>query len=457
MSVDGFCIGIDVGGTFTDAVLSDADGLRRAKVPTTPDDVGVGVLDACEAVAARAGRPLDEVLGATVRFGLGTTVVTNLLATRNGKRVGLLTTRGFEDLVPIARGALSSDGGWLSAPAPLASRACIVGLDERVDRHGTVVRALDPAAVAAAGRVLVDEHGVEAIAVSLLWSFRNPTHEAAAVRLLQEQHPGLPITSGAQLHPAIREYERTMTALLNAYVAGALEPVERTAATLRHRGLTVPVLLIHSNGGTTTLEEANANPAGLVGSGPAAGVAAACALEPHGDLITCDMGGTSLDIGLVHDGSPSRTNRGPLMGLWAALSRVEIESIGAGGGSVAWIDARGMLRVGPDSAGATPGPACYGRGGSDATITDACVVLGYLDPDRFLDGTQPLDADAAPRHVRGPRRPARPRRRRAGVGHPAGGAGRHDEGRPPGAGHPRSGPAPPDPRQLRRLRRPVRL
>ncbi|TML66384.1 MAG: hydantoinase/oxoprolinase family protein [Actinobacteria bacterium] len=389
------CIGIDVGGTFTDAVLSDQRGLWRAKVPTTVPDVGAGVLDACEAVARRAGRALDAILASTDRFGLGTTVVTNLIATRSGRRVGLLTTRGFEALVPIARGALVVDDGWLAPPPQLVTRACIVGIDERIDRNGAVLRPLAIDEVVAAGRRLVAQHGVEALAVSFLWSFREPAHEHAAVAALEAALPDIPVSSGAALHPAIREYERTMAALLNAYTAGALDPISAVATALTARGLRVPVLLVHSNGGTVTFEEAQRRPAALVGSGPAAGVAAAGALVPIGDVVTCDMGGTSLDIGLVHDGAPSRAVRGPVMGFWTASSRLEITSIGAGGGSIAWRDARGMLRVGPQSAGADPGPACYGLGGTAPTLTDALVLLGYLDPERFLDGARVLDTGAA--------------------------------------------------------------
>ena len=391
----GCSIGIDVGGTFTDAVLADGRGLWRAKASTTPDDVGRGVIDACRAVAARANLSVEAMLQRTHRFGLGTSVVTNLLATRSGRRVGLITTRGFEELVPIGRGALESQGGFLGPIPQLVEREHIVGIDERIDRAGTVVRPLDPNEVVAAATWLLEGHKVEALAVSFLWSFLEPAHEQLAVATIKAAFPGVLVTSGADMHPAIREYERTAAALLNASAAGSLDAIATVTEALRTLGLTAPVLLVHSNGGTVSIPEAQRAPIALVGSGPAAGVLAAASILPRGDLVACDMGGTSLDIAVASDGVPNRTLRGPLMGYWVSLSRLEIESIGAGGGSIAWADERGMLRVGPASAGATPGPACYGAGGTDPTVTDALVVLGHIDPDRFLGGDRPIDASAA--------------------------------------------------------------
>jgi N-methylhydantoinase A len=213
-----------------------------------------------------------------------------------------------------------------------------------------------------------------------------------------ELYPDLPVVSGAVLHPAIREYERTTFAVLNAYVSGAFSGIEELEVELKQRGLQSPLLLVHSGGGSITVGEARRRPLGLAMSGPAAGVAAAVAMSnvtnaPH--IITADMGGTSFDVSVIDDGEPARRTRGEMMGVWTALSLVDVESIGAGGGSLGWVDARGMLRVGPRSAGAVPGPACYQRGGDQATVTDALVVLGYIDPTRFLGGDFALDPDAA--------------------------------------------------------------
>ncbi|HSS08880.1 MAG TPA: hydantoinase/oxoprolinase family protein [Acidimicrobiales bacterium] len=395
------CVGVDVGGTFTDAVLTVGGSTWRAKAPTTPGRVGEGVLAAARLAAERSGRTLEELLPTVRRFGLGTTVVTNALASRTGRKVGLVTTRGFEELLPLARGArLVDDDGWLQPPAEILPRRLIAGATERIDRNGDIVVPLDIGEVRAAGRRLIEDEGVEAIAVSFLWAFVNPTHEEEAVRLLKQDHPEAVVVSGSSLYPAIREYERTSFAVLNAYVSGAFAGIEQLEADLVDLGMTVPLLLVHSAGGSITVAEARRLPLGLAESGPAAGVAASVKVaEAVGldDVVTCDMGGTSFDVSVISSGAPARRTRGELMGVWTALSLIDVESIGAGGGSIGWIDARGMLRVGPRSAGAVPGPACYGRGGQDATVTDALVVLGYLDPKRFLGGEMLLDTDAARR------------------------------------------------------------
>jgi N-methylhydantoinase A len=401
MMADGptVCVGVDVGGTFTDAVVTIDGSAWRAKAPTTPGRVGDGVMDAARLAAERSGRALEELLPQVRRFGLGTTAVTNVLAARTGRKVGLITTAGFEELLPLARGErVIDDDGWLQPPVPVLSRRRIAGVRERIDRNGEVVTPLDNDAIVAAGHRLVDVEGVDAIAISFLWSFVNPAHENEAVEALGRERPSVFVVSGAALHPAIREYERTSFAVLNAYVSGAFEGIEQLEAGLRELGMRVPLLLVSSAGGSTTVSEARRVPLGLAASGPAAGVAASVAVAAAAgldDVVTCDMGGTSFDVSVIVAGAPARRTRGELMGMWTAASLIDVESIGAGGGSIGWIDARGMLRVGPRSAGAVPGPACYGRGGEDATVTDALVVLGYLDPDRFLGGDMTLDAGAA--------------------------------------------------------------
>ncbi len=392
------CIGVDVGGTFTDVVLTGAGTTWRSKAPTTADDLGRGVLDACRLVAERAGISLGELLARVGRFGLGTTAVTNALATRRGRRVGLITTAGFEDLVPLARGRRVNEDGWLVMPPQVVERDRIMGVRERIDRHGAVLTELEPDDVIAAAEALIADRGVQAIAVSFLWSFRNPAHEERAVGALRQHFPDLPVTSGAALHPVIREFERSTFALLNAYTSGALTGVDKLAADLAELGLAVPLLLVHSGGGSTTVAEAHRMPISLAESGPAAGVAAAVEVARSAeitDAVTCDMGGTSFDVSVVSDGQAIRRVRGDLMGIWTALSLVDVDSIGSGGGSIGWVDARRMLRVGPHSAGAVPGPACYGRGGTEPTVTDALLVLGFLAPDRFLGGEMSLDAGAA--------------------------------------------------------------
>jgi N-methylhydantoinase A len=390
-------LGIDVGGTFTDVVVVTATTTARGKVRSTPDDPGRAVVDACELAAAEVGADLATLLGGVERFGLGTTVVTNVLATRAGRRLGLLTTRGFEDLVPLARGSRVSEGGWLVPPPSLVDRTCIAGIHERTDREGRVLQPVDRDEVRAAAARLVRD-GVEALVVSFLWSFRNPANEDAARAALAEAVPGVPVVTGSEMAPVIREYERTQFALLNAYVGGALDWLTPLEADLRARGLVAPIVLTHSNGGATTVTGARAVPIGLAQSGPAAGAAAATQLARamgDADVVTCDLGGTSLDVALVHGGEALRRTRGSLLGHWTSLSMVDVDSVGSGGGSVAWVDPVGAIRVGPRSAGADPGPACYGRGGAEPTLTDALVVLGYLDPARFLDGRMPLDGTLA--------------------------------------------------------------
>lgn len=391
-------IGVDVGGTFTDAVLVLGGESYRAKSPSTYPDIGSGVLNSCRLAAQSAGLDLRDVLPRVRKFGLGTTAVTNVIATRTGLRVGLLTTAGFEETLKLARGRTQEADGWLRSVDALVAGEAIVGLDERIDRTGTILRPLDPDCVIAAGRRLVDEEGVESIAVSFLWSFLNPVHERLALALLRKELPGIPITGGCELRPVIREYERTSLAVLNAYSFGAYRGVDELARRLHDEGLAAPVLLCHSGGGAISIGQAREQPVWLSASGPAAGVAAAARIAAdagEGKVLTCDLGGTSFDVAHLVDGAPARTQRGELMGFWTALPRVDVESVGAGGGSLAWTDERAMLRVGPRSAGSSPGPVCYGRGGEQATLTDSLLVLGYIDPARFLGGTMQLDCESA--------------------------------------------------------------
>jgi N-methylhydantoinase A len=392
------CLGVDVGGTFTDVVLSDGTTTWRAKAPSTPGELGRGVLDACRLVAERAGTTLEALLPTVSRFGLGTTAVTNTIASRAGRRVGLITTAGFEDLVPIARAMRVPENGWLVPPVSLIDPEWIAGVSERVDRNGDVLTKLDIAAVRAAGRRLVDEHRVEALVVSFLWACVNDSHERLAVDELRVECPDLTVMSAADLLPVIREYERTQFALLNAYTSAALDGVDDLVTTLLELGLANPPLLVHSGGGSISVREGRRVPVTLAESGPAAGVVAAlavCATAGVTEAVTGDVGGTSFDVSLISGGQPHRRSRGELMGVWTALPMVDIDSVGAGGGSLGWVDPLGILRVGPQSAGADPGPACYGRGGTQATVTDALVVLGYIDPRGFLGGDMHLDEDAA--------------------------------------------------------------
>jgi N-methylhydantoinase A len=393
-----YVIGIDVGGTFTDAVCSDGTAVWRAKAPTNPARFSDGVLGSCTLLAQQLGMSLETLLARTARFGLGTTAVTNVLATLRGRAVGLITTAGFEDHLHAMRGHRKSEDGWLVMPWNPVAQDAVRGIAERIDRTGQVVLPIDVSAVEAAARSLVENDGVDAFAVSFLWSVRNPAHEQAAVVAIKRLYPHLAVFSGADLHPVMREYERTTLAVLNAFTSDALDGVEELADSLKAQGLTVPVLLLHSGGGAITIGEARATPIGLASSGPAAGAVAAGEVTMANGLrngLCCDMGGTSIDVAVVIDGVPQRRHSAEIGGLVTGQSAIDVESIGAGGGSMAWIDDRGMLRVGPQSARATPGPVCYGRGGTVPTVTDAMVLLGYIDPAGFMGGTMALDVDAA--------------------------------------------------------------
>ncbi|MBB3085532.1 hydantoinase/oxoprolinase family protein [Geodermatophilus sabuli] len=396
----GFSVGIDVGGTFTDLACGDGESLWRAKSPTDPQNFGRGVLGACQLVADQIGLELGDFLDKVERFGLGTTAVTNALVEKHGVRAGLLTTAGFEDTIAMARSRRVSIDGYLVPPWSPIERSSVVGVHERVDRDGKVLVPVDLDAVRAAVTDLVETHRIEALAVSFLWSFKNSQNELSVVEFLRREFPDLPVFSGVEMHPSIREYERTLVAVLNAVTSTTLDGIEALAQQLADTGLRVPLLLLQTSGGTVTLAEARRSPVVLVASGPAAGVMAAaevCSDEGITDAICGDMGGTSFDLAVIADSQPQRSERGELHGMIVAQPRVDTLSIGSGGGSIGWVDGRGLLRVGPRSARAWPGPACYGNGGQEATITDALVVLGYIDPTSFLGGTMTLDREAAVR------------------------------------------------------------
>jgi N-methylhydantoinase A len=397
MTEPGWLIGVDVGGTFTDAVVMSGGQTWRAKSPSTYPEVGRGVIAACRLAAERAGHALETLLPKVHRFGLGTTAVTNVIATRKGLRVGLLTTAGFEEMLRLARARCVTIDGWQEPVPSLVDPTAVIGIDERIDRNGAVLTAIDPEQVRAVGRKLADMK-VDSIAVSFLWSFVNPAHEQLALDVLRAELPDIIVTGASALRPVIREYERTTLAVLNAYSFGAFSGIETLADQLQAAGLPVPVLLCHSGGGTISISEAREQPVWLAESGPAAGVTAAALLATmtgERKVLTCDLGGTSFDVSHIDETGPARIQRGNLMGIWTALPRVDVESVGAGGGSIAWVDEREMLRIGPGSAGSSPGPACYGRGGVEPTLTDALLVLGYIDPARFLGGGMLLDRDAS--------------------------------------------------------------
>src|SRR3954454_1464272 len=397
-------IGIDVGGTFTDLVAIDASGAPTlAKVPSTPQDPSLGVLDGLEQLAQRFGLDRPGLLAQTDRIVHGTTVATNALLERKGARLGLLTTEGHRDVIEMREG-LKDDRYNLRVPPPeqLVPRRLRLGVRERMRADGRIEIPLDPASLDAAIAVLQQEN-VEAVAVCYLHAWRDPRHEHATAEALNRALPDAYVSLSCEVLPQIKEFERASTTVVNAYVGPVLSRyLARLETRLAEAGYKGPTLIIQSHGGVAPIAEAGRLAAGAVLSGPAGGVAGsvhAARLIGIQDLIPFDMGGTSTDISLVADGEAALVMNRKIGGHRIALNSLDIASIGAGGGSIARLDAGGILHVGPESAGAMPGPACYGQGGTSATVTDANLVLGYLDPENFLGGDRRLDFGAAERAV----------------------------------------------------------
>jgi N-methylhydantoinase A/oxoprolinase/acetone carboxylase beta subunit len=411
-------IDIDVGGTFTDLVLTWDDERYVAKAPTTPYDLSVGFLDVLNAGAEQLDRPLDQLLPEVEIVRYSTTVAMNRLIERKGPRLGLITTEGHEDAILIGRGAQWTDGTRISErrnlsvqakPTPLVERDMIVGVRERVDSTGRVLRELDDDDVRAKLRQLVD-NGARAIAVSLLWSFVNPDHERRIRKIIREEYKGfhvgyLPVVLSHEVVGKVGEYERTMTAVLDAYLQTSIKfELEATWDQLRANGYRGTFLLTHNTGGsaeifkTTSSRTFNGGPvSGLMGSfhiGQALG---------YRNVIASDVGGTSFDVGMVVDASVRSYEFRPIIDRWmVGISMLQTTTMGAGGGSIAWINELlgGRLEVGPRSAGSYPGPVCYDLGGTEPTVTDADVVLGYIAPDGYFGGRMPLYRDKAVEAVR---------------------------------------------------------
>ncbi|MBV9376072.1 MAG: hydantoinase/oxoprolinase family protein, partial [Alphaproteobacteria bacterium] len=393
-------IGVDVGGTFTDLVaVDDLGNATLAKVPSTPDDPSIGVLDGLKLLARMLDTQLATLLAATERVVHGTTVATNALLEHKGARVGLLTTEGHRDVIEMREG-LKDDRYNLRLPPPeqFVARKLRLGVRERLRADGRVEVPLDRGSLDRALASLKQEQ-VEAVAVCYLHAYRDPRHELATKAAIDRELAGVYISLSSEVLPQIKEYERVSTTVVNAYVgpalSGYLGRLEQRLAEAGYRG---PTLIIQSHGGVAPISESGRLAAGAVLSGPAGGIAGsvrATRLLGEQNLIPFDMGGTSTDISLIVNGSPTLATGRRVAGHAIALNSLDIASIGAGGGSIARVDAGGILHVGPESAGAVPGPACYGSGGAAATVTDANLVLGYLDPASFLGGRRRLDRAAA--------------------------------------------------------------
>ncbi len=407
----------DVGGTFTDLVAVDAEGaVTRHKTLSTPPDFDNGVLTGLQACSGNSLASLGSLLHAS-------TVATNAILERRGPRTGLITTEGFRDVLEIGRLRYPRlyDLSW-SRPEPLVERRLRLGVSERMAADGSVVRPLDEASVAGALDVL-EQAGVEAVAICLLNSYVNGEHEIDVERLVRERLPGAAVSRSSAVLPLIREYDRTSTTVINAYLQPVLgDYLGRLAKALHDAGSTAPILMLQSSGGVMPAAEAAQLPAFCLESGPTAGVLAAAQLARQRGLdrvLAFDMGGTTAKAAVVLEGAPAiapelelgggissgtRLTRGS--GYLLRTPTIDLAEIGAGGGSIARVDRAGGLSVGPDSAGADPGPACYGRGGREATLTDVNVVLGHVSPMGLLGGDMAIDAEHAERavaeHLAGP-------------------------------------------------------
>jgi N-methylhydantoinase A len=386
-------LGVDVGGTFTDAVVFDGQALYTAKAPTTTDDQSRGVLVAIGAALRRAGAGSDRIEA----FAHGMTVGTNALLEERGARTALVATDGFTDLLDIAR-QNRPDLYRLCAPkpTPLVDDGLRFGARERTGPEGVI----DPLSEAEVGRLAraVEESGAESVAVCLLFSYLDPAHERVIAARLRDELPGVHVSPSHEVLPQFREYERCSTTVIDAYLSPLLgHYLERLGAVAAERGLPEP-LVMKSSGGVAPAREAARAGAWSVLSGPAGGAVGAgllAALSGDGNAVGLDMGGTSCDVCVVEEGRVRRTDSREIGGRMIQLPMVDVHTVGAGGGSIGWGDVGGALRVGPQSAGADPGPACYGRGGGEPTVTDANLLLGYLDAHSTLAGGVELDAEAA--------------------------------------------------------------
>jgi N-methylhydantoinase A len=405
-----WAIGVDIGGTFTDCVGIDPDGrLHYAKALSTQDgDVSEGVLNAVAQLARQTGRSLGELLGETGRLAHGTTIGTNLLVERRGARIGLVTTAGHRDVLTMMRGAGRTAGIPIdrvfdvratSKPEPLIPRAAVAEVHERVAADGAVVAPLDDARAREVLRALLEGGQLDGVAITLLWSFRNDAHERRLAELVRELAPHAFVSLSSETAPRQGEYERTVAAVINSYVGPAsVAYLDRLVERLAAAGFGGRLLVMQANGGVTDVEHARTSPIRLLGSGPAGGVSGVAVLAArarHQNVIATDMGGTSFEVGLLIGGRPVVAGQQIVDQYTFHQPHLDARSIACGGGSIASISSDGGLRVGPESAGSSPGPACYGRGGVLPTVTDADVVLGLLSADAFLGGEMRLDLDAA--------------------------------------------------------------
>lgn len=404
-----YICGIDIGGTFTDCVIVDPSGrVVTTKAPSTPADFSTGMIDVLTQAASHLGLSLSELCGKINLLSHGTTVGTNAIIQKKGAKVGLITTKGHNDVIHMMRGSRGVTGQNIrlvvhfpesSKPDPIIPKRLIHGVSERVDCFGKVVVKLNEGEVREAVAHLLEKE-VEAIAVCFLWSFKYPHHETRVKEIIAEMAPEMFVTCSCDLVPKWGEYERTTASALNAYIgpvtSGYLKNINSQLMSLGYRQ---PLQITQCAGGTVSVARAIEAPLLTLDSGPVSGVTGSEYLGRmmgYPNIITTDMGGTSFDVGIIFENAPAFSYVSLVNQYEYFLPKVDIQAIGSGGGSLAWIDeVTGTLRVGPQSAGAVPGPVCYGRGGEIPTVTDADLVLGYLNPDNFAGGAIHLDKEAA--------------------------------------------------------------
>jgi len=400
-------IAIDVGGTFTDVVLLDptTQSFHYAKTPTTHHDLTEGVLKGLREILEKAG--VDD--GTVCHLIHGTTIGTNAIIEGKGANVGLVTTEGFEDVLEIRRVARPREATfdfWVDNPPPLVPRYLRKGVRERIDKDGKIVMPLDPSSLKDILRLFKEEE-VEGIAVVLLFSFLNPEHEKEIAALLEKELPGIHVSLSSEICPEFREYERTSTTVMNAYLGPIIKAyLDKLTRKIEERHPRFNILIFQSNGGAMPVASAAAYASNLINSGPAGGaIATAFISRTTGRemAIGMDMGGTTCDISVIDHGIPKTTTWGGVSEYPIKLPMIDLKTIGAGGGSIAWVDNLNVLHVGPESAGSSPGPACYDWGGELPTVTDANCVLGRINPDYFLGGKYKLNrkkgVSAILRHV----------------------------------------------------------
>ncbi|MFN2530918.1 MAG: hydantoinase/oxoprolinase family protein [Pyrinomonadaceae bacterium] len=391
-----YSLGIDVGGTFTDVVIVDGNNeLEMMKIPSTPENPLEGIKNGLREVASVLRRTQEDLVQDTERFVHGTTVATNTMLEYNGAKTALLTTLGFRDSLEMRR--CHRNGQWdFFTPQPpiIVPRFLRRGIKERTLWDGTIDEPLDEEMLRGELRELVEKHHVTAIAICFLFSFKNPTNERRAAEIIRETYPNIFVSASSEVAPQIREYERTCTTVVNAFVGPGLSTyLSELGGYLESQGMSKEFQVIQSNGGVTTASAAGQHGVRALLSGPAGGAIGGASLaeaidEPN--LIIADMGGTSFDLTLVQNKQISLVTEEEVGGYKISLPMIGIYTVGAGGGSIGHVDAGGILKVGPKSAGANPGPACYGRGGTEPTVTDANLALGFINPDYFLGGTMGL-------------------------------------------------------------------